>query len=452
MTLNMTNGKPASLLIRFALPLVLSSLLQQLYTMCDSVIVGRLLGTVAFTATGSASYLNWFPTGMLLGAINGFGVTLSQRFGARRFEEFRRFFGCAILLGLAMGLLLSILGSVYAEAFLAALNTPPELLSIAARYVRVLWAGFVITALMNLFNTALMAMGDSRTPLLALAVSSVANILLDVIFIRWFHWDVEGAALATVVSQAAAALASYLVLRKTEIGLPKRGHFRPRKYVLKELIRMGLPQLMSNGVIASGELVVQSVVNSCGVVFVTGMTASRRYFNLTNIVGGALEGSVVTYVGQNYGARRFDRVRQGARTAFAMGTAASLITGLAVYLAAEPMIRFFIPDGSPEAIGIGVQALRVQASFLLFLYLLCEHRAAIQGMGNAIIPMCSGFLELAMRIGYVLLAPQLLGSGSLYFTDAVTWIPTTLMLIVAYYLVRARRCRPMETNLPSPPQ
>ena len=359
MTLNMTQGRPASLLLRFALPLMLSSLLQQLYTMCDSVIVGRLLGTLAFTATGSASYLNWFPTGMLLGAINGFGVTLSQRFGARKYQEFRNFFGNAMLLGLSLGLLICVLGSTFAEALLSALNTPPELLGIAARYIRVLWMGFVITALLNLFNSALMAMGDSRTPLLALAISSVVNIVLDVIFIRWFHWDVEGAALATVVSQAAAAIPGYLTLRKTEIGLPKPCHFRPRKFVIKELIRMGLPQLLSNGVIASGELVVMSVVNACGVVFVTGLTAARRYFNLTNIVGGALEGSVVTYVGQNYGAHQYDRIRRGARTAFTMGTCASLLTGLIVYLFAEPMIRFFIPDGSFEA----VSACNVSRSF-----------------------------------------------------------------------------------------
>ena len=438
MTLDMTQGKPAKLLIRFALPLILSSLMQQLYTMCDSVIVGRLLGTFAFTATGSASYLNWFPTGMLLGAINGFGVTLSQRFGARKYEEFRHFCGNAMLLGLSLGLLLAVLGTTFAEALLAGLNTPPELLDIAARYIRVLWMGFVITALLNLFNTSLMAMGDSRTSLLALAISSVVNIVLDVIFIRWFHWDVEGAALATVVSQAAAAVPGYLTLRKTEIGLPKPCHFHPRKYVIKELIRMGLPQLLSNGVIASGELVVMSVVNSCGVVFVTGLTAARRYFSLTNIVGSALEGSLVTYVGQNYGAHQYNRIRQGARTAFTIGASAAVLTGLIVYLFAEPMIQFFIPDGSAESVRIGMQALRVQAVFLIFLYMLCEHRAAIQGMGNAIIPMCSGFLELAVRIIYALTIPAWLGANSLYFTDAVTWVPTTLMLVICYHYQKSK--------------
>ena len=436
MTLNMTRGKPASLLLKFAFPLMLSSLLQQLYTLCDSVIVGRLLGTVAFTATGSASYLNWFPLGMLLGAINGFGVTLSQRYGARKQEEFRHFFGCAMMISLLLGLFFSLFGSAFADNLLAALNTPVELMDLAARYVRMVWMGFGITALMNILNTAMMAMGDSRTPLIALAVSSFVNIVLDLVFISWLHWDVEGAALATVLAQAAAAIPGYLTLRRSEIGLPRARHFRPRKYIVKELFRLGFPQMLSFGVISSGELMVQAAINSCGVVFVTGMTASRRYFNLTNIIGGGLEGAVVTYVGQNYGAHRFDRIRQGTRTAVTMGLCASLLTGLAVFLFAEPMIRFFIPDGAAASIQIGTEALRVQAVFLAFLYLLCEHRAAIQGMGNAIIPMLSGFLELAVRIGATLLLPLWIGQKGLYFTDAAAWVPTMLMLTVCYHVCK----------------
>jgi len=435
-TLNMTRGKPLSLLLKFAFPLMLSSLLQQLYTLCDSVIVGRLLGTVAFTATGSASYLNWFPLGMLLGAINGFGVTLSQRYGARKQEEFRHFFGCAMMISLLLGLFFSLFGSAFADNLLAALNTPVELMDLAARYVRVVWMGFGITALMNILNTAMMAMGDSRTPLIALAVSSFVNIVLDLVFISWLHWDVEGAALATVLAQAAAAIPGYLTLRRSEIGLPRARHFRPRKYIVKELFRLGFPQMLSFGVISSGELMVQAAINSCGVVFVTGMTASRRYFNLTNIIGGGLEGAVVTYVGQNYGAHRFDRIRQGTRTAVTMGLCASLLTGLAVFLFAEPMIRFFIPDGAAASIQIGTEALRVQAVFLAFLYLLCEHRAAIQGMGNAIIPMLSGFLELAVRIGATLLLPLWIGQKGLYFTDAAAWVPTMLMLTVCYHVCK----------------
>jgi Na+-driven multidrug efflux pump len=204
---------------------------------------------------------------------------------------------------------------------------------------------------------------------------------------------------------------------------------------------MGFPQLLSNGVIASGELVVQAAVNACGVVFVTGITAARRYFNLINVIGFGLEGAVVTYVGQNYGAGEYDRIRRGTRTAIRLGVGSALLSGILVYLLAEPMILFFVPEGSPETITVGVEALRVQSVFLVFLYLLCEHRAAIQGMGNAIIPMLSGFMELGVRIACTLLLPVVIGREGLYFTDSAAWVPTALMLIISYHVVKKRRLR-----------
>lgn len=438
MTLDMTNGKPARLLLRFALPLMLSSLLQQMYTLCDSFIVGRLLGTAAFTATASASTVNWFPLNMLLGAVSGFGVPLAQSFGAGNREDFRRFFAGSILLSLLLGIGFSVLGVILAEDFLILLHTPEQLLDDTLRYIRVLWMGFSVTAILNIFTSALLAMGDSKTPLVALAVSSAVNILLDVALIAWFPMDVEGAALATLLAQAAAALWSFLGLCRRKNMLPSSSHFRPERRILRELLRLGLPQILCNGVTTSGELIVQAAVNSFGVAFVTGLTASHRYLNLLSVVNYGLEGAVATYVGQNWGAQKYDRIQTGTRCAVRMGALASAATGVTVFLLAEPMIRFFVPDASPEAIRFGAEALQVQAVFLPALYLLCEYRAAIRGMGNAVIPMLSGFLELAMRIGCTLLLPLLIGQKGLYFTDAAAWVFTMLMLFGSYQLLRPK--------------
>jgi len=436
MTLDMTRGKPSGLLLRFALPLMFSSLLQQMYTLCDSVIVGRLLGTVAFTATASASNLNWFPLNMLLGAVSGFGVTLAQSFGAGNREEFHRFFGGAILLSMLIGILFSVVGVIWAENFLIMLHTPVQLLDFTLRYIRVLWIGFSVTAILNIFTSALLAMGDSRTPLIALAISSAVNILLDLVLLAWFRMDVEGAALATILAQGTAALWSFRGLYCGRDMLPKRRHFRPDGRVMKELLRLGLPQILCNGVTTSGELIVQAAVNSCGVAFVTGLTASHRYLNLLSVVNYGLEGAVATYVGQNWGAKKFERIQTGTRSAVCMGILASTATAVAVFLFAEPMIRFFVTDAAAEAVRYGTEALQVQAVFLPALYLLCEYRAAIRGMGNAAIPMFSGFLELAMRIGCTLLLPLVIGQNGLYFTDAAAWVPTMLMLFGCYQLLK----------------
>ena len=277
MTLNMTKGKPMGLLVRFALPMVFSGLLQQMYTLCDSFIVGRLLGTVAFTAATSASNLNWFPLSILYGAVGGFSVTLAQSFGSGNQEEFRRYFAGTISLALLLAAGLSALGLLWTQEFLILMKTPPQLLDLARSYVQVLWMGFTVTAILNVFSSALLATGDSKTPLVALAISSFLNIFLDVAFISWFSMGIAGAALATVLSQAAAAIWSFRGLKLAGDILPNGRHFRMERRVLIQLLRMGFPQALCTGVTASGELLVQAAVNSYGVVFVTDQPAHRQH-------------------------------------------------------------------------------------------------------------------------------------------------------------------------------
>ena len=440
MTLDMTRGKPARLMMRFALPLMLSSLLQQFYTMFDSMIVGRLLGTEAFAAIGSASYLHWFPLSMLLGATNGFGVALSQRFGAKDKDGFRRFLANALGLTMLVGLVFTLTGVGLLRGLLGLIGTPPELTEYTFRYMRVLWLGLLATAILNMLTATLRAMGDSRTPFVSLVVSTVLNIVLDFVFIAWMGMGVEGAALATVLSQGAAAVWCFAGVRRTGL-LPGRAHWRPYASAVRELIRLGLPPLLSNGVIATGELAVLTSINRFGVLFVAGCTASRRYFSLFNIAGNALEASLATYVGQNWGADEKQRIRRGARTAFMMGIGSAMVITLLIILFARPLILLFLPDGTGEALQVGVDSLRVEVLFVIGLYMLLMHRAAIQGMGNAVVPMLSGFLELAMRLLSAWLLPVWFGHEGLYFVDAVTWTATAVMLIACYHVIAGRKLK-----------
>jgi len=438
MTLDMTHGKPVRLLIQFALPLMLSSLLQQFYTMFDSVIVGRLLGTEAFAAIGSASYLHWFPLSMLLGATHGFGVALSQRFGAKDTDGFRRFLACAVGLTLLIGLLFTAAGVGLLRGLLELINTPPELLELTFHYMRALWLGLLATAILNVFTATLRAMGDSRTPFVSLVVSTVLNIVLDFVFIAWMGMGVEGAALATVLSQGAAALWCFAGVRRTGL-LPARTHWRPQASIVRELLRLGVPPLVSHGVTATGDLAVLTAINRFGVLFVTGTTASRRYFSLFNIAGNALEGSLATFVGQNWGAREKQRIRRGARTAFRMGIGSAIVITLLIIAFAQPLILLFLPDGAGESLQVGIDSLRVEVLFLIALYMLLMHRAAIQGMGNAVVPMLSGFLELVMRVLSSWMLPMWVGREGLYFVDAVTWMVTAAMLIACYHVIARRK-------------
>ena len=440
-TLDMTEGKPSRLLLKFAFPMMLSMLLQQCYNLCDSLLVGRFLGDLALTATGSAGNFGWIAQNLVCCAIYGYGVALSQRFGAKDMDGYRRFLAGALVLTVFWGLLVTVVGMSCAETFLRLLKTPEELVGDAAEYLRVLWAGFLALALMNLASTALISMGDSKTPLVALAISSAVNIVLDVVFLAWLNMGIGGAALATVIAQVSAAVWNVRALVRRGNALPGWQHFRLRWDTMKELLRLSLPQMLSSIVINSGDLVVQSIVNGFGVTFVMGINASRRYFSMLNIVGYGLECAVATYVGQNWGAGRPDRIRQGTRFAVTMGFLTSAATGAIVCLLAEPMIRFLLTDSSAETIRIGVEALRVLAMFLPGLYLLCEFRAAIQGMGNVVYPMLSGFSELAMRVTAVFLLPAILGRAGLYFMDPAAWVPTMLLMVAGYRSTLQKRKR-----------
>lgn len=442
MTLDMTSGKPARLLLKFAFPLMLSQLLQQCYSLCDTLIVGRFLGAVALTATGSAGALSWFPQNLVCCAIYAYGVALSHRFGAKDPDGFQRCFAGSAVLTVTLGVIVTLVGSLFAEGFLVLLDTPAELLPQATTYLRILWIGFLVTALMNLFSTALTSIGDSKTPLVSLAISSVVNILLDIVFLAWLDMGIGGAALATVLAQVFAAGWNLLQLIRKRDVLPQTRHFRLQRQVMKELLRLSLPQMLSSAVINSGGLLVQRIINGHGVDFVMGLNAAGRIFSTLYVVGYGLELAVLTYTGQNWGAGKPDRIRAGTRFSVVLGFASSALIGIVVALLAEPLVRFLITDASDETIRIGAEALRIQSLFLPSMYLLCEFRAAIQGMGNVVYPMLSGFSELAMRIGASLLLPLIMGRAGLYFVDAAAWIPTMGLMIVGYIAV-LRRHKPI---------
>ncbi|MEG2252845.1 MAG: MATE family efflux transporter, partial [Clostridia bacterium] len=261
---------------------------------------------------------------------------------------------------------------------------------------------------------------------------------LDYLFLAAFHMGVEGAALATLLSQALATLLCLRGIRRVNDATPRKGEWRLHRATLRELLRLGLPPLLSFSVVSIGELVVQAAINLCGVVFVTGVTAARRYFSLLNIIGSALEGALATFVAQNTGARESQRILAGTRIAVLLGLGASVLTSVLVFVFAKPLILLFVPQGGAEIVRIGVEALRIETFFLWALYMLCLYRAAIQGMGNALIPMLSGFLELALRLVCVWLMPRLIGRSGLYFTDAFAWVLTAFMLIAAYLRMSKR--------------
>lgn len=297
--------------------------------------------------------------------------------------------------------------------------------------LRLLWLGLPVTAGMNLSASALRSMGDSRTPLYGLVLSSLLNILLDVLLVAVLPMGVAGTALATVLSQLAALLLFLKMLGRSHV-LSGKTLAVPGRKTLRELLRLGVPPMLSFGVNASAGGLYQRVINGFGVSVITGVSASYRYFDLFNVVGYGMEGAVGVFSAQNAGAGDYERIRQGTSTGLLLGCGATACVNLIAIFFAPWLIRLFIGGENPYAVQVGAASMRVRSAFVLTMYLLCAWRSAISGMGNAMIPMVSGFLELGLKVAAVLTLPKLLGLTGLYLLDTAAWIPVAVFLGICY--------------------
>ncbi len=416
--IDMTKGRPLGLLWRFAVPLILSALFQQLYTLADSMIVGRLLGPEVFAAIGSAGYLYGFPSSMLGGMAHGFAVVLAQRRGAGENAGFRRALagGRALVLAFGAGMLVALLPGL--PWLLALVKTPEAMVAPGREYLLVMLLGLPLCALSHMNTAALNAAGDSRTPFLAGLLANLLNIALDLTLVARLGLGAWGIAASTVVAQGLCALLCRRMLKNAAL-LP-RGD-RPTRQDLAALLKMGLPPLTSCGVNALGEVAVQSVLNSQGVRFVAGLLAARRYYSLLSVAGYGLEGAMGTFGGQNTGAGKLLRVRRGLWDAIWSGSLLAAAIAVPVWCFGDQMILLFLPQAGPEILAVGRAVLRIDSIGMASLCLLVVCRVAIQSMGNSVIPMLSGFAELGMRLACAFALPLLFGPPGLMYIEAINW-------------------------------
>lgn len=438
----MTQGAPLGLLVRFATPLLFSNICQSLYAVADSAVVGRFLGVNAFAAVGAAGTVSWMVIDVIIGLTQGFGVLFAQRFGAGEVSKLKKAVGASIWVGGLLGVVLTFAGIVGAEPMLWAIRIPSELREDARVYLQWLFGGALITMAYNLAGKLLAALGNSRTPLVAVILASVCNVALDIVFVAVFRWGVTGVAAATVTAQLCSFLFCTWKLRTIpELRLSVRD-LKVDLEQAKELIRLGAPLGFRNGVISIGGLFVQWKVNSYGTLFVAGITAAQKYFDLMQLVAGALDGAFATYSAQNYGVRNLGRIRGGMKCVRRIALVSAVVTSFLTVLFGRYMIRALV-TGAPSEVGeivqIGYENLLVIAAGLPVLYLLYLYRSGLQGMGNSLVPMLSGFVELGLRLLSVLILPSLIGRWGIYMAYAVGWLGAFLLLCLAYYSVLQKR-------------
>ena len=436
-TIDMTRGRPIPLLLKFAYPIMLTSILQQLYSLADSMIVGRFLGISAFAAVGAAGFIAWLPQNMLLGLTHGFSIVLSQQFGAGDKAGFKLANRRAAILSAGFTVFFTIVLIIFRDKLLALLKTPAELMEYARDYLLIIYLGLIFHGMFNWAASALRAMGDSKTPMIAMFASSAINIALDIVLIKLIPLGVAGVALATVMAQLASLCICLYKLHSAYPEFPPLAKAIPDGSI-GQLLKMGLPPMFRDGVIAVGGLYVQRVINTFGVAFVAGMTAANCYFSILSMLGGSLEGAVATYCGQNTGANRNDRVRSGVRSGALLTLIFACITILAAYFSAPYLIRLITGDSAAEALKTGIFALRCSACFLPALHLLFLYRAALQGMGDAVTPMLSGFMELGMRVVCVLALTEYIGPVAACIADGLGWLAAAILLMAKYLFTLQR--------------
>lgn len=443
---SMTEGKPVKLIFTFALPLMLGNVFQQLYTVVDTMVVGQVLGVTALAALGAADWLNWMILGIIQGFTQGFAILMAQEFGARNLKQLKKVVGNAAGLAAVSALILLILSQAAVVPVLHLLKTPDAIMNQSLLYLRFMFAGIPIVMSYNLLASILRALGDGKTPLQAMIVAAFINIVLDLLFVMGFGWGIAGAAVATLIGQLSSSIYCFIHIRKIEILALTKEDFKWNKDLDKKLILLGFPMAFQNGIIAVGGMIVQSVVNGFGVLFIAGFTATNKLYGVLEIAATSYGYAIVTYVGQNLGAGKIDRIKKGMRSAMIVAMLTSAVIAACMLLFGHQILGAFI-SGSPQDVdatmSIAYRYLAIMSIFLPVLYVLHVLRSALQGMGDTVLPMVSGIAEFVMRCGSAVLLPVMMGETGIFYAEILAWAGADVILVTSY-AIRMRKLQKRE--------
>lgn len=438
-TLNMTSGKPMKLLFSFALPLMFGNIFQQLYTLVDIAIVGQGVGMDALAALGCVDWLNWMLLGIAAGFTQGFGVRMSQKYGQQDIEGLKRTLGNSAVLTGIMAVICTALAQLFLPTLLDLLQVPLSLRNYATVYSRIVMGGFPAVAFFNFASAVLRSVGDSKTPLTAMVVAAVTNIALDLLTVFVFDWEVAGAAGATVFSQLlAGSICAVKIYKTPELHFSRRD-LKLQKNLALNLVKVGSPLAAKNLIIALGGIVVQSVVNGFkDVGFIAGFTSTNKLYGILEIAALSYGYAVTTYVGQNYGAMRIDRIKSGIKDATILSLISSGIIAAIMFLLGRPITMLFISQEDPAMALIAVDTaytyLCTMSAALPMLYTLYVFLSALQGMGNSVAALISGIVELALRLGVAALVAYTGYRSGIFAAEVAAWTGSAVFLVISYFI------------------
>lgn len=443
MTRDMTKGEPLRLIVSYSIPLLIGNIFQQLYNLVDTLIVGRYVSMEALAAVGSTGSMNFLVIGFATGLTSGFSVVIAQRFGAKDEKLVRNSIAISTVLCVIFTILVTLISVWAAMPLLKLINTPDDIIQDAYRYIVIIYAGIAATMLYNMLACILRALGDSRTPLYFLILASLLNIALDFLFILGFDMGVAGAGIATVLSQAVSGVLCLFYMKRyyPMLRLQKKDWSMNRKFVLQHL-HIGLPMAFQFSITAIGAIVLQGAINIFGSAKIAGYTAAARVENLINAPSVTIGVAMANYTGQNLGANRMDRIREGVRKSTVLTLIVSVLAAAILFIFGEQMTGLFLAGESKEVMDAATDAamihLRIAATFFPPLFMIFVYRNTLQGMGRSFMPLMAGVFELVARTLAALTLPAMIGFAGVCLAGPIAWVAAVVPLGITYYVVMRR--------------
>lgn len=430
-TQDLTQGNVTKIILAFYFPMYFTNLLQQIYTFADTAIVGRGLGDSALAAVGNMGSLNFLIIGFSIGLGNGFSVLIARFFGAKDFEKLRHCFAALIQLTTLLVVVLTILSTVFLYDALKIINTDESIIGDSLKYGHIIFGGLAVTILYNVSASVLRALGDSRTPLYAIVASTITNIALDYFFIFILKTGVEGAAIATIMAQFLSALICLFKIIKIDVLKLKMSDMKNEFAMYRELLKNGVPMAFMNSLTAVGCMVVQAFVNNFGVAYTAAYSACSKYINMFMQPAFTTTNTISSFAGQNFGAKKYDRIKKGMYVCFGIAIVAYVVLGSTMFF--FPRFLATILLSGEESITLACQFFKVCGVTLIFVDLLFVFRGTIQGMGFPFIPMMSGLFEMVLRVSVIVGFSSKIGFVSTAFAETSAWLGALLMNAIAFF-------------------
>ncbi|MDA3734206.1 MATE family efflux transporter [Niameybacter massiliensis] len=445
---NMTVGSPMKLIASFFMPLLLGMLFQQFYSMVDTMIVGRFLGAKALAAVGGTGSINFMIIGFCMGVCNGFAIPVAQAFGAGDESSVRKYVANSAWLSVVFSLVTTVIVCVLCRKILGWMDTPSDIFEGAYDYIFVIFLGIPVIYLYNLLAGILRSLGDSKTPLYFLVISSLLNIILDLVAILVLDMGVAGAAWATVISQGISGILCLIyIYKKFTILKINKEEWQPKWGYMRGLCMMGIPMGLQYSITAIGSVILQTAVNSLGSMAVAAITAGNKINMLFCCPFDAMGATMATYSGQNVGAGKFDRVTDGLKACSLIALLYSIVSCVVLFIFGEQLSLMFVDGSEVDIIRDAALLLKCTSTFFFPLALVNIVRFTIQGMGFGNLAILAGVCEMIARsvVGFVFV--PMFGYTAACFASPVAWIMADLFLIPAYiYVINKLKRRNLEQD------